>query len=398
MDENIFDVIKINTNLELKDIDDEVLVSLAQSDIDLYRHNCEWDCGNCGCVISYNASLAIYNTQYIHNTKCPKCKKPMGLRHNKNEHFHSDHFTELFARYQNKMISESIRCSNIESPDEIYSILSGFFMKIVGKFARDSFFTKKSNKWFSSYFFTSIKNRIADIKKTQNYNKRTPLIKCAICNNFVGQITAKHLMSDGHDVIVDSLIINLGIRLLIDSGEIEYYSENTDLIRDRCCFLADNYTSNMDRNQLETFLKSEVIKIYNELYPGHVTKNNILSTNAIVTSDEDGEVEFESFYSEKNHLYSMDSEKKDLHYVIDELVDKHVKEDMRSLKRFFKKNMSRDRKLEIIKNIIFDKSSYLKVTDKELDTQYQDEVKRGFTSKVMKLIGSKEECKTFLMS
>ena len=125
----------------------------------------------------------------------------MVLNRDDGKDFSSPYFNELYARYQDRIISEANRCKDIECPYEIYGILCGFFMKIAGKFNRNTNMVKTGERWFGSYFWRSIKNKVADIKKTKNYGKRAPGVVCAICNSEVGQITSNHLVLAGHEEI-----------------------------------------------------------------------------------------------------------------------------------------------------------------------------------------------------
>jgi hypothetical protein len=180
------DVVKIQKEESLSGFSDLELVRLSQNDIDAYRKRCVWICRSCGFRMPYLDSPLHRGEYDVHSMKCAKmmkktnrsnykvCNKFMVLKHLDDISFDSVYFNELFARYQDRLIHESRKSYSIDAPDEIYCFLLGTFTKIVGQFARDLFFQSKSDKWFSSFFWTSIQNRLADLQKTASYLKRTP--------------------------------------------------------------------------------------------------------------------------------------------------------------------------------------------------------------------------------
>ena len=144
-----FDTIKIKKNDQLKDFEDYSLIKRAQEDIDRYRMGCYWSCPKCEYVVEYSDSLVVFDSCYIHELKCfnklkkgkkgivrYECKSKMKLIRPDEKVFDSIYFNELFARYQDRLIWESKKSYAIDSPDEVYCFLAGYFSKIVSQFAR----------------------------------------------------------------------------------------------------------------------------------------------------------------------------------------------------------------------------------------------------------------------
>jgi len=217
---NEFDYLKIKKNKDLSNLSDFELVKLSQNDIDESRSKCYWKCPDKNCKgndILYIHSLLENGVLYIHEKRCP-CKKMINKRKiicnkkmilcGEEKPFDSIYFNELFARYQNYIVRESLNYKNIDSPDEIYCTLISSFFKTVFQFNRDikSTLSNTSEKWFYSFFLTSLKNKLADMQKTKNYNKRNPLTTCLICGKEVNQINGDHLLEPGHEIINKDLI------------------------------------------------------------------------------------------------------------------------------------------------------------------------------------------------
>jgi len=297
-----FDTIKIKRNSQLKGVEDYPLIKMAQEDIDKDRMKCYWLCSECGYIVEYKESLAVFDSYYIHELKCfnrlkkgrrgvirHECKSKMILIRPDNKGFDSIYFNELFARYQDRLIWESKKSFLIDSPDEVYSFLSGYFSKIVSQFAREKSFSSKSNKWFSSFFWKSIQNKIADLRKTNNYNKRRPTVKCQLCKKNVGQITPKHLWEKGHDRILKEIYLRLGLSIMDESKEIlewEKKEATNTRIEKRARFLGrKSFINKSDKEQKKRF-SYECLSIYTKMFPSAILKNYIMSINKTVLDSE----------------------------------------------------------------------------------------------------------------
>ncbi len=398
---NSLEIMRIPSNCNLKNINDDVLVSLAQDDIDIFRQSCTWECNLCDKKISYKDSLNKLNEKYIHELKCSdinhtKCKSLMALKHKNDVNLNSLYFDELLARYQDRMIAEAMKCKGIEDPYEVYSILMGFFMKIVGKFAREKSFSKTSEKWFSTYFWVSIRNKTTDIRKTNNYIKRSPFIRCEVCNKDVGQINSRHLLEDGHEVLLDKVKYNIGNGLICESGEINYYKGATnDEFKIRCIKIGDDFISFLDNKIKKDFVSKELYKTYKEEYPNYSMKNAISSINETIGFDDSDKTEVgDSFSTDKSMFHSDKIEvDRNLLDLVNVLLEKSIMPNINKISLYFHEGVKDYRKIEIIKNIIIDKSSYNKLSDKEIDLDYKSEAKKGLTSAIFKTIASNNQIK-----
>lgn len=402
-----FDYLKIKRNKDFKDIKDEDLVKQAQIDMDSYRNECFWSCPKCSKSVSYTDSLSCLNEKYIHevracnlNVKCDiltSCKKKMDLKNKNDVQFSSAAFDEIFARYQGRIVHESEKAKIIDAPEEIYGELCSSFSKIVGMFARSGDFSKTSERWFSSFFYKSIQNKISDIQKTKNYKKRSPLIKCEVCGEYIGKITSKHLMSNGHEMFVKKLYMDIGSQILFDSGEYYYYKENSEEVENRCMVLGAIYLAKKDRKEITEILRSKILSIYFKLYPNTQVKNNILSTN--IPIDEDESVTLEDTNCESVTLVGETGMIDDIFMqeTVDMLVDifyERNEKNYYSINKMFKEeDISLIKRKAIIKEIIFDKIFYSSLKNSELDRSYFTYVKDGFTSKVLKTIKGDECCR-----
>jgi hypothetical protein len=387
------DVLRIKQNEKLANISDEELVSFSQKEIDNFRFSCHWVCDKCNNKIKYKDSLEKNDEKYIHELKCYevsqdiKCRTPMKLIHNKNYDFNSVYFEELLARYQDRIIAEAMKCKAIEDPYEVYSIILGFFMKIVGKFARDEVLLKTSDKWFSTYFWVSIRNKTTDLRKSNNYIKRTPSVICEVCGQIVGQINSRHLIENGHDELLNKIKYNLGIRILKNSGEIYYYKNSQDEITERAIHLGDESIKLMDKRN--EFLSHELYKTYAELYPNSLMKNTMTSLNEIINSNESEHVELGDLVPcEKSIFYN----KPDSNLLfIDNIVKKFVLSNLSKLNDYFEHNISYNRRIEIIRKILIEKSSYTNLLDREVDSDFKGEIKAGLTATILKIINSAKD-------
>ena len=400
---------RVPRNPDLENIEDEDLVSLAQEDIDIYRNECDWEC-SCGNRISYAKSINKLGVCYAHEIRCsdvvdisrkienPNCKKPMILKNRSKNNFDSIYFNELFSRYQDRIIAEAAKCGTGEDPYDVYAILSGFFMKIVGKFARGGGFKKKSDSWFSSYFWRSIRNKTTDIRKTETYNKRSPTVRCPICEKNVGVINTKHLMSPGHEIIACRFFENIGRMIMEETGEIKYYKEGNELL-ERTLYLGKMNLLSMKPNDQKKIINTETLRIFNELFPGNIVKNMVFSTNDILYRDSESahETEIGDLCEEEHSVLFSHRDDVDLRDVVKNIVEEYFKPNIVKFRSHFYLKVETKRKLEIIENIIFDKSSY-NMSDKELDLDHKGEAKRGLTSALFKFIKKDKEIKNFLAS
>jgi len=384
---------------------DEELVALSQTDIDNYRKKCTWECPLCGFTISYQDSLKKNNSIYIHEIRCnnfmgkKECKGKMVLKNSIGEKLDSIYFNELFFRYKSKMMKESRNYQNIDSFEEIYSSLISLFIKVVGMFAREEKWEKTGNKWFSSFFWRAVKNKIIDIRKMKNYNKRSPSVRCAICGKEIGQITAKHLMKNGHEKIFDRMIFEYGNTILYDSGENNYYSDNESLSK-RAVFIGMTAFNKMNTKEKRDFYNSESLKVYYSLYPQSYFKNTILSTNQSIGDEDSGDIEDmdnDSVTEKCNTDYENIISKLNTRDTVNNIVSAMIKnrQNIKLLNNYFNEGIEEKIKIKIIKQVLFDKISYLHLKNVDSDDNY-GEVKKGFTSMLLKIVKSNEECRKII--
>ena len=315
---NGYDYLRVKRNKDLKDITDFELVRKSQKEVDEFRSKCYWKCSDPKCkggTIKYVHSLIDSGSLYLHERRCQYttktnkrsviCNKKMILCGD-DKQFDSIYFTELFARFQGWMIKESLNYSNIDSSDEIYCILVESFSKSVFQFARNihSNFSNKSDKWFSSYLWISGKNKLADLKKTKNYNKRNPLVKCLVCDQSVEQISGDHLLTAGHEEIFQDIL---------PSYDIE---DSRDL----------------------TFLKEECQEIYFRRYTKAYARNNVFSLNEknlnkfdSEDNGEIGDIMSENVFSEKIDIYGNIDTKDKIECIADIIIEKYF----RNINRYF---------------------------------------------------------------
>jgi len=318
------------------------------------------------------------------------------LDHKTDIQFCSVHFDSLFVKYSKRMVRESMGCGMIDAPSEVYSLLSSSFMKIVGMFDRNTGLTKTSDKWFSSFFWRAIQNKIADLNKTNNYIKRTPFVKCAVCGKELGQITIKHLSLPGHEVIIEQIFFSMGKSIMEDSGEIIYYSN--DELKERACRIGEMIYYNKEKKEQKKFFSTEATKSYFSLFPNAFFRNEVVSTNRKVDHDSDsemGDFEVDGVFSDTtNQSIIEDLNLKDM---IESLIGMlfSSEENRIDLRLFFKTGTPLDKQKNVVRQILHDKSSYFHLKNKEVDSSIQ-EAKSGITDKVINLIKKDKECRMFL--
>lgn len=399
--------LKVKCSKKLNDYTNEELVKLAQKDIDEYRYSCEWECQECGYVLSYKNSLSLKEQPYIHELKCPNsflreekiCGHKMILTRENGVSLNSIYFNELFARFQSKLMSESkkVRAENFE---EVYSSLCSNFMKIVAMFARGEF-TQTSIRWFSSFVQTSISNKIVDIHKMLNYNKRSPTVKCALCGKEVGQITAKHLSKEGHSKLFDKIFIDRGKHALSDSGEDFYYDKNSEDYFKRCYFLGENYCLQLTKKEKKVFYNEECLKTYNMMFPNSYFKNKIISTNENINSDSDSDFESEGLCNDSVFGdYSDDIvDRINIDNIVETFMDLVFENDiyLSGLDNYFE-DIPKGEKIKIIREILYEKISY-KIRSSELDQNYADKgVREGLTVAIFRMLKNSKKCRDFVLS
>lgn len=386
-------VVKQKNNDLLSKFSDEELVELSQEDIDSYRMNCSWECSSCGHKIPYLHSLYDKgNVRYLHEYKCnnmikkkrssKKCNTKMHLIHNENKELNSIYFDELFARFQNDMIRESANYDYHDSFEEVYSSLLQQFMKIVTMFNRDSGMKKTSDKWFRSFFWRSIKNRIVDIRKSESHSKRSPQIECMCCGKPLPYISPVHLLEDGHDDIWEKLYEEYG--RVVMSGDISSSSNYYHYVQ-----IGKKHFESLKKEEKNKIFSENCMRIYSDIFPNSYTRNIILSTNEPI--DESG-VEIgdltacgssgdfiESIYISDVINFVMDNTFSD-------------KESLMSLDIYFSENFSIEEKRDTIKQIIRDKVSYYNdVENSDLDSNYIG-VQKGLTEELFKMIREDSRC------
>lgn len=400
-----FDVIKITRDEKLVDYTDYRLVKLTQRDVDEYRSECYWQCPDCGYKIPYKHSLLITGKYYIHEMRCPdetysgrsfkECKCKMILIREDDKGFDSVYFNELFARYQERIVWESKKSFAVDSPDEVYSTLTYAFLKIVLQFARDPNFTSKSDKWFSSFFWRSAQNKIADLQKTNTYNKRCPTVKCAICGKNIGQITTRHLSMPGHEVLLEEIFASYGLSVLYDSGEIKYYKgyqNKESKIRNRSIFIGKSIFYRKKDNEKRRIFESECLEFYSRMFPNALFKNNVSSIN-ITVGEDDGteliELISESIFGEVESPtcgLEIDSS-------ISQLTEITMQELEDELEDFLKVDLGWEELKKIINKVLLTKGTFEDDSENKKIDGIFDEVQVGFTEALLGFIRGNHNCR-----
>lgn len=392
-------------------IEDEELVAFVQKDIDIFRSKCFWRCSMCGHTMSYLDSLAEMETPYVHEMKCTnmvenkrgdiiQCKTKMVLESPNNDTFKSEYFNELFARHNKTIMNEANFFDvNSDAFNEVYSALCLVFFKSVAMFARTGNMTKTSNKWFKSFLYMGMKHKMVDLRKTSSYVKRTPSVRCAVCEKEVGQITVKHLKSKDHEIIFDTMMENTGKTAMEESGEIFYFSGNPDALKKRAISIGlAHWESLVDKAQKE-FFKERALKVYYQLYPNAYFKNTILSTNENLSDDGDFDIE-----SQQSKAFSTDVACEDrmlddlnINSAVDIIMEITFGKTgaVQSLNSYFDDSCNEEKQEDIIRQIVKDKISYTKLKNVESDRSY-DGVSEGLTSAIFKMVKSDKECKKLI--
>jgi len=399
-----FDVIKIKRDDKLSELGDYQLVKSTQKDVDKYRKECYWVCPECGYRIRYEHSLLMMGKYYVHEMRCPEeitrkksfkeCKCKMTLIRDDEKVFDSVYFNELFARYQNRIVWESRKSYAVDSPDEVYSMLVSSFLKISLQFARDRIFTSSSDKWFSSFFWRSVQNKIADLQKTNTYNKRCPTVRCAMCNKDVGQITTRHLSLPGHEGLLEEILVFQGRVVIIDSGEINYYQgDNKEKeIRDRSLFIGKKIFYNKKISDQRRAFESECLTFYSKMFPNALFKNNVASINAAI-SDE-GDAEIEEFSNDSVFKAGSDPIADiEIDSSISRLTEVVMKEIDGELDFYIKKGIKPEELKSIISETLITKGSF----EDDLDNIKIDSmivgVNKGFTEELLYFIRTNDNCR-----
>jgi hypothetical protein len=318
----------------------------------------------------------------------------MTLKRNDNKTFDSIYFEELFARYQDRLVKESLGSHLIDYPDEVYSFLICAFSKIVSQFARENNLSEKSDKWFSSFFWRSIQNKIADLQKTNNYAKRTPLIICEVCGKQVGQINKKHLLQDGHEEIIDDILYKVGRDMLFENSN--SYCENDENYFEFCLNLGKEKFNKMSEKEQKELLESECVNSYLSLYPNSYLRNKIMSINEKVGDEDDTElIDFSTesvYYKQPDFIENLELEDK-INGLIDIMMaDKDLFND------YFETGISNEKKHSIMHDILMKKVMYY--NSDEMSDDIVDEsvlgVKSGFTNYMLEYMKSSDSCRMFI--
>lgn len=400
----------ISRKQKFSQIEDEELVAFAQKDIDAYRSKCIWKCPMCGHSMSYVDSLLEVESPYVHEMKCTnlveskkgdlvKCNTKMILERKDNLSFHSEYFDELFARHNKAIVGEAKFFDiNNDFFNEVYSALCLVFFKSVAMFARTGNMTKTSNKWFKSFLYIGMKNKMVDLRKTSSYTKRTPSVRCACCDKEVGQITVRHLKGKGHEIIRDTIILNIGMTSLNESGEAFYYKDPASLEKRAMSIGLAHWESLKDKQKKEIF-KSQALKVYYELYPNAYFKNTILSTNESLTEDSDFDLESQQSKSSSMDVACEDRMLDDLNInsAVDIIMDITFgkMEAVESLGSYFDDSYDEEGRIDIIRQILTDKISYTKLKNVESDRSFKG-VSEGLTSAIFKMVKSDREAKKLI--
>ena len=404
---NDFSVIKIKKNDELIGHKDYDLVKLIQKDVDDYRKDCYWVCTDCGYEIKYRTSLLMMGKFYVHEMRCQReiskgkttreCKSKMHLHREDKKGFTSYYFDELFSRYQDKIVWESKKSHLIDHSDEVYSVLFSSFLKIVLQFDRNKDLSSKSDKWFSSFFWRSIQNKIADLQKTNTYNKRCPTTKCMLCGEDVGQITIKHLYSPGHDKLFKEMFIIYGERVLDDSGENYYYNfinEGDKKRKKRALHIGKSTFNKKNKIEKKKMFELECLGMYAKMFPMSIFKNRVSSINLKI--GEDSETELIDLSNDSVlGLCQSPSNNIEIESSINILTDVIFNNLNDELDEYFKESFNKGKLKEIIREVLLLKRFFLEDSEnKKIDSLFKV-VKRGFTEKLLEFTRQNRNCRMF---
>jgi hypothetical protein len=394
-----FSFLEITKNDSLKDFSDLQLARLAQKDIDQYRRKCRWSCKTCGNTISYIDSLVIKGEAYVHEARCPgikdngkKCNRKMELIRKDDTKFDSIYFSELFSRYQNMMAKQGYKFQFIDSVDEIYSFVAVQFFKIISQFARREM-EETSEKWFSSFLWKSVQNRIFDLNKTNNYLKRSAGETCAICGSKMVTINKKHLMQPGHKRLKKEILICHGMSLAESSSlsDEEYLGIGRRSYRRGTAEVRDKIT------------KDNCVKAYIKMFPRSAVKNSAMSFKDLV-ADEENDSNVEDMFSDEDSVFG---DKKDnsmmnrFHFndSIKEITENLTRDHKTIVKSVFVENISFENRKKIVGEIIAIKAENLfKDEENNVVDKYFKEVREGATDKIFKTIRGDKKYRILLRS
>ena len=379
--------------------------------VDMYRKDCDWVCGECGFTMSYIDSIIVREQPYVHEMRCINtvgekgniCNRKMHLHKDDGSSFSSSSFDRLYRKYQKNMIKESVNSSSVDNPNEIYSHISSCFMKIVGMFNRVGNLTKKSDKWFSSFFWQSVQNKIADLKKTNNYRKRAPVVKCALCDKDICQMTTKHLFSPGHEIIMDEILIEVGKNALFDSGEYRYYNEGDQEWRERCRYLGSLYLEKHSKEEQKKFYDKRAMNVYFRLFPKFNYQNEVLSVNNKISDDSElemGEFKNEGVGQEEKFCDTSAVERMDMENLTNLIISKIMGSEInkKKIKSFFKRTVEDEECVEIMKKILYDKASFKTVKNIDLDKSFSEIRKIGLSAQIIKMAKNISNCRMLIMN
>lgn len=398
--------VKMEDKLNLKKLSDEELVEVSQKDIDDYRNSCYWECPECGHCVDYSDMLNIKGKEYIHESRCinnivnPKnrnikiCNSNMILKNKDNRKLDSKAFDVLYERYLSKIKNESFNQRNADTYEEVYSILSSVFPKIVCMFARNGM-KKTSDKWFSSFFWRSIKNRIIDIKKTNSYTKRTPNVICECCGESVGAINVPHLMGDGHENVLNEMFRIHGHTVMVESGEINYYDQKD--IDSRAISIGKKLFEKT--NDKKKFYENYCYKAYYSLYPNSYFKNKIMSTNTRIREDGEGEgTEVGDFNNENvlgdKAIYSDFISRLDTDVLIRKIANTILEKNNKRISNFFNDKANEEDKRCTIENILSSQISYIGNRSRNIKKDSEGKL----SSAIMKILKEDKKYKEIIYS
>ena len=404
-----FSIIRVKKDEELSEYKDYDLVKLIQKDVDKYRNKCYWVCPSCGSKARYRTSLLVMGKFYVHEMKCQKevpkgkgtktkeCKTKMNLLRDDGKILSSVYFDELFSRYQDKIVWESKKSHLIDHPDEVYSTLSSSFLKIVLQFDRKKNLNVKSDKWFSSFFWISVQNKIADLQKTNTYNKRCPTVRCMLCQKDIGQITIRHLYGAGHDDLFEEMFVRQGDRVLEESGEGSYYDMidgGVEKERKRALHIGKRKFYRKKKGEQKKIFESECLSLYAKMFPKALFKNRVGSIDGKIKEDSDTElveVSNDSVFGQSKDP-SHDIEIESSMDVLSEIIIHNLDDE---LDKYLKKSFEKEKLKEIICEALMLKGSFMDDSENKKIDSIIKVVKRGFTEKLLEFTRLNRNCRMF---
>jgi hypothetical protein len=278
------------------------------------------------------------------------------------------------------MAKQGYKFQFIDSVDEIYSFVAVQFFKIISQFARRDM-EETSDKWFSSFLWKAVQNRIFDLNKTNNYLKRSAGETCAICGSKMVTINKKHLMQPGHKRLKKEIFVCHGMSL----------AESTSLSDEEYLNIGRRSYRKSTAEMREKITKDNCVQAYIKLFPRSAVKNGVMSFKDL-SGDEESDSNVEDMFSDEDSVFGdkKDDSMMDKFYFNDavyEIADSLIRDHKTIVKGLFIEDVEPENRKKILREIIALKSENL-FTDEEnpVVDKYFKEVRDGATEKIFQTI------------